>query len=179
MNQPDPQRGKKDGPPPDQAHDPTTDKVHGPTLSYDPQAGQPFGPYPGQSLDPLSGRPHDPRSGPAYQPPAALGYDLPWGTPHYGPPYQGPYPPAYGPYPLHRPTNGLAIASLVLGILWIYWIGSILALVFGYVARRQIAERGESGSGLAVVGIVLGWNGVGLLAFMFFILFLGALTSPL
>ena len=28
-------------------------------------------------------------------------------------------------------TNGLAIASMVLGILWIYWIGSILALVFG------------------------------------------------
>jgi hypothetical protein len=32
--------------------------------------------------------------------------------------------------------NGLAIASMVLGILWLYWIGSILALIFGLVARQ-------------------------------------------
>ena len=32
----------------------------------------------------------------------------------------------------------MAIASMVLGILWIVWIGSILALVFGYVAKSQI-----------------------------------------
>ena len=57
----------------------------------------------------------------------------------------------------------MAIASLVLGILWIYWIGSVLALIFGYQARKQIAERGESGAGLATAGIVLGWIGVGVL----------------
>jgi hypothetical protein len=28
-------------------------------------------------------------------------------------------------------TNGLAIASMVLGIVWVYWLGSVLALVFG------------------------------------------------
>ena len=56
------------------------------------------------------------------------------------------------------------IASLVLGILWIYWIGSVLALVFGYIARNQIRERGEGGDGLAIAGIVLGWIGVGVLA---------------
>ena len=33
-------------------------------------------------------------------------------------------------------TSGLAVASLVLGIVWIYWIGSILAVVFGAVAYR-------------------------------------------
>ena len=62
-------------------------------------------------------------------------------------------------------TNGLAIASMVLGIVWIYWIGSILALVFGYIARRQIAESNgrESGDGMATAGIVLGWIGVGVL----------------
>ena len=59
-------------------------------------------------------------------------------------------------------TNGLAVASLVLGIVWIFWIGSILALVFGYVAKGQIDRSGgrESGRGLAVAGIVLGWVGV-------------------
>ena len=28
-------------------------------------------------------------------------------------------------------TSGLAVASLVLGIVWLWWLGSILALVFG------------------------------------------------
>lgn len=82
----------------------------------------------------------------------------PYGQPQYGqPPYGYPYPPP-------QRTNGLAIASMVLGILWLYWIGSILALVFGYVAKRQIKERGEAGGGMATAGIVLGWIGVGILA---------------
>jgi hypothetical protein len=53
---------------------------------------------------------------------------------------------------------------MVLGILWLYWFGSILALVFGYVAQSQIRERGEGGGGMATAGIVLGWIGVGFLA---------------
>lgn len=57
-------------------------------------------------------------------------------------------------------TNGLAIASMVLGICWVYWIGSILALVFGYIARRQIKTNGQKGDGMAIAGIVLGWVGV-------------------
>ena len=57
-------------------------------------------------------------------------------------------------------TNGFAIASLVLGIVWIYWIGSILALVFGYMARSQIRDSREGGSGMAVAGIILGWIGI-------------------
>jgi uncharacterized membrane protein len=77
---------------------------------------------------------------------------------------QGYPPPAYG-YARPTKTNGLAIASMVLGILWIYWIGSILALVFGYVAKGQIDRSGgaQTGRGMAVAGIVLGWVGIGLL----------------
>jgi hypothetical protein len=89
------------------------------------------------------------------------------------PPPSHPVPynyPGYPGYPVPGPTNGLAIASLVLGILWIYCIGSILALIFGYIARRQIRERGESGHGLAIAGIVLGWVGVGVSA-LFIIIF--------
>jgi hypothetical protein len=58
----------------------------------------------------------------------------------------------------------MAIASLVLGILWLYWIGSILALIFGYVAKRQIDESAgrQTGRGMAIAGIVLGWIGVGI-----------------
>ena len=62
-------------------------------------------------------------------------------------------------------TNGLAIASMVLGIVWIYWIGSVLALIFGYMAKNQIdqSEGRETGRGMAIAGIVLGWIGVGTL----------------
>ena len=43
-----------------------------------------------------------------------------------------------------------------------YGIGSILALVLGYLGKAQIARSGgrETGRGLAVAGIVLGWIGV-------------------
>jgi hypothetical protein len=55
---------------------------------------------------------------------------------------------------------------MVLGILWIYWIGSVLALVFGYVAKGQIQRSAgrQTGRGMAIAGIVLGWIGVGFLA---------------
>lgn len=103
-------------------------------------------------------------------------YPQPYGAPY--PPYGGPYPPP-GPYPYAppRPTNGMAVASLVLGILWLYWIGSILALIFGYVARQQIRERGEGGDGMAVAGIVLGWIGVGVMAVFVVIFVLAGLSS--
>lgn len=62
-------------------------------------------------------------------------------------------------------TSGMAIASLVMGLLWVYWIGSILALVFGYVARNQIGREPErlTGRGMATAGIVLGWVEIGFL----------------
>src|SRR3990170_690939 len=65
--------------------------------------------------------------------------------------------------PPFQKTNGMAIASLVLGIVWVYGVGSILALVFGYMAKGQIDGSGgrETGRGMATAGIVLGWIGVG------------------
>jgi NADH:ubiquinone oxidoreductase subunit 4 (subunit M) len=58
--------------------------------------------------------------------------------------------------------NGLAIASLVLGIVGIFTcyvlLPSILAAVFGIVAMRQIDQRPHelSGRGLAIAGLVCG-----------------------
>ncbi|MGC8499465.1 MAG: DUF4190 domain-containing protein [Acidimicrobiales bacterium] len=72
-----------------------------------------------------------------------------------------PAAPVAAPVPaMTPPTNGLAIASLVLGIVWLGWLGSILALIFGIVARQQIRRRREAGEGLAIAGIVLGSIGV-------------------
>lgn len=59
-------------------------------------------------------------------------------------------------------TNGLAIASLLLAVLWFAGIGAVLALVFGYRARREINNSAgrQTGSGLATAGIILGWIGI-------------------
>lgn len=84
------------------------------------------------------------------------------------------YPDSYQYPPMRRPTNGFAIASLVLGIVGVVFalpslgifvfmtIPSVLALVFGYIARNQIKQYDQDGSGMAVAGIVLGWVAVGL-----------------
>ena len=95
------------------------------------------------------------------------------GAPGYPPP--GAY---YAPPPaVPVKTNGFAVASLVLGILWLYWIGSILALIFGMIAKSQIDQSGgyQQGRGLAIAGIVLGWVGVGFL--ILFILFFGGVAG--
>jgi hypothetical protein len=66
------------------------------------------------------------------------------------------------------PTSTLAIVSLVsaiLGFTFVPVIGTIVALVTGYMARsetRSIPPR-TSGDGLATAGIIMGWIQVGLL----------------
>jgi hypothetical protein len=76
-------------------------------------------------------------------------------------------------------TNGLAVASLVLGILWMFWIGSILAVIFGYIGKGQIDRSGgtQSGRGLAIAGITLGWVGIGILALTILLAIIGAITD--
>ncbi len=84
-------------------------------------------------------------------------------------PQPAPPPPPRPPAPAGSttPTNGLAIASLLLGIgglTILPLLGSILAIILGYMARKEIRQRpGEvSGEGLATAGIVLGWIAIGL-----------------
>jgi hypothetical protein len=76
-------------------------------------------------------------------------------------------------------TNGMAIASLVLGILWLWWIGSILAVIFGHVAKSQLAQPGndQQGDGLATAGLILGYIGVGTLALFMLLVAVAASTS--
>ncbi len=93
--------------------------------------------------------------------PSGQGDAPPWqpsnqASPQQAQPYQGP---PYRPYQPSK-TNALAVASLVCGILWGFGLLALAAIILGAVARRQIAERGESGSGLATAGLVLGTLGV-------------------
>jgi hypothetical protein len=86
---------------------------------------------------------------------------------------QQPYSPPQAPYPApayataNPPINVLAIVSLVLGIGSFVFMGplaSVPAIITGYIARSQIARRGEGGSQLALWGLVLGYVNVGLAA---------------
>jgi hypothetical protein len=71
------------------------------------------------------------------------------------------------------PTNGFAIASLVIGALWMWWIGSVLAVVFGHVALNQIERTGQSGRGMAIAGLVLGYLGVATMLFAMLVVAFG------
>jgi len=78
-----------------------------------------------------------------------------------------PVPPSTAAPPF-VPTSGLAIASLVSGVTGLTilpFVGGILAIVLGYMARRDIRDRPDevSGDGLALAGIILGWIAIGLI----------------
>ncbi|MDX6391661.1 MAG: hypothetical protein QOJ73_2724 [Streptosporangiaceae bacterium] len=62
-----------------------------------------------------------------------------------------------------RRTNSLAIASLACGVgqLVAWPLSTVPAIVLGHVARKQIRQTGEDGSGMALAGLILGWVGVG------------------
>jgi uncharacterized protein DUF4190 len=77
------------------------------------------------------------------------------------PPPAGPAAPgAAQPVYVTRPTNTLAIVSLVAGVAcWIVapFVGAIVAVVTGHMARSQIRRTGEGGDGLALAGLILGY----------------------
>jgi hypothetical protein len=83
-----------------------------------------------------------------------------------------------------RRTSSLAVASLVAGLLgWTLapWIGSIIAIITGHMARAEIRRdpAGIEGDGLAVAGLVLGWLMVGLsvLGVLVVVLFFGGIAA--
>ncbi len=81
--------------------------------------------------------------------------------PAYGsmPPPAYPY---YGPAAPHARTEGLAVASLVIAIASFFlcpFIGSVVAIILGYVARDRIkaAAGAVEGDSLAHAGIIIGF----------------------
>lgn len=78
-----------------------------------------------------------------------------------------PPPPSQNDIYHGQKNNGLAVASLVLGIvgilLQLFGVVNILAIVFGFVSKSQIDSGQGRGRGMAVAGIVLGFIGLALL----------------
>jgi len=78
-------------------------------------------------------------------------------------------------------TNTMALVSLIAGIVGLTifpFVGSIVAVITGNIGRKEIAASAgaQSGDGLALAGLIMGWIGVGLgvigicLACLFFVL---------
>ncbi|WP_330459601.1 DUF4190 domain-containing protein [Streptomyces sp. NBC_00820] len=127
----------------------------------------PFGPQPPQGpyQPPQPAQPH--QQG-AYGPPSYPQYPQypqnpqnPYGTPGVpgvpGAPGYQPWGQGYSPYNRPAPVSGLAIASLVTGVLCCL---PGVGLVLGLIALRRLRERGERGRGMAIGGSVL--SGIGL-----------------
>jgi hypothetical protein len=107
---------------------------------------------------------------PGYPQPGQPGYPQA-GYPQPGQPVYGQAPgfppPGYGPYGYGVPgyagpvyagsTNGLSVAALICGICgFLCGVPAILAIVFGCMGLSQTRQRGQSGRGMAIAGLVLG-----------------------
>lgn len=140
-----------------------------------PSASEPTEPY---TQQPYAQQPSGPQ-GYAQQPSYPQGYGQPPAT-AYGDQY------GYGGYPPvpSRPNNTMAMVALISGICGLTvvpFIGSIVAVITGMMAKKEIARTGEEGSGLATWGVVLGWIGIGLgiALVLFFLLVFGTMFAAI
>lgn len=83
-----------------------------------------------------------------------------------------------------KETSPLAIVSLISGILgWtlLPWLGSIVAVITGHMARSEIRANPatKEGDGLALAGLIMGWAMIALsiLTILVIVLFFGGLLA--
>jgi Domain of unknown function (DUF1707)/Domain of unknown function (DUF4190) len=95
----------------------------------------------------------------AFPPPAPLPPRYPYPPNSYQQAYPpAPYAPGYGPLVPAKKTNGMAIAALVAPFFpFLFLVGPVAAVVCGHIALEQIDKTGESGRGMAVAGLILGY----------------------
>jgi Domain of unknown function (DUF4190) len=137
-----------------------------------PPPASPWAAPPGQTPPP----PPPPHGSAPGAPPNPFAPPAPYGPPGAYPP-PGPYaqyPPSYPPSGYQTAsTNGLAIASFILGLVgWMACgVGSVVAIVLGFVARSQIrgSHGRQGGDGLALAGIILGFIAIALVVVFFVI----------
>jgi len=102
----------------------------------------------------------------------------------YAPPPGFPPPPAA--YPVKAKTNGMALASMILGIVGItvglclifFPVMPILAVVFGHLGLSQTRSTGAPGRGYAITGLVTGYIGIALAILWLIAIIFGTFTSP-
>ncbi|MBC9944572.1 DUF4190 domain-containing protein [Leucobacter sp. cx-328] len=109
-----------------------------------------------------------PAAPPAYQPPAPPYQGAP-GAPGFppAPPYVGQQPAPQYPQS-QAPMNVLAILSLIAAIVGFFTLGiiSVAAVVLGHIALSQIKKRLDRGRGMAIAGLIIGYIGTAIWAFI-------------
>ncbi|WP_159449098.1 DUF4190 domain-containing protein [Demequina sp. NBRC 110055] len=80
--------------------------------------------------------------------------------------------------------NALAVVAIVGAVLGIIGllpvIGSVLGIVCGRIAQRQIAERGQDGGSMARIAVIMGWVGLALalLVILFVVVLIATASAP-
>jgi hypothetical protein len=125
-----------------------------------------------------------PPPGAAAPPPPAPGYTAPTQQPTGFPPPPGAFqPPPLGvPLARPKPNDGSAIASLIMGIaafLFCPLVLGVLAIVFGYIGKRNIEGSGGTlgGEAFAMAGIILGWINIAIVALIAIIILVARLAA--
>lgn len=101
------------------------------------------------NIDPYQTNDHVPPPPPVHDNPRIIEH---FGQPRYAYPVQP-----------QQPTSGMAVASMVLGIVgvtvgwFLLGIPAFLAIIFGHIALTEIKKGAKSGKGMAVAGLVLGY----------------------
>jgi len=115
------------------------------------------------------------------------GNQIPDGNPSFCPqcgtklsPVAAPPPaPSYPPQapPATPTTSGLAIVSLLCGILFFIFPAGVAAIIFGHISRSDIRRSGgrKTGAGMALAGLILGYIGTAIIPI---ILIVGAIIIP-
>lgn len=116
------------------------------------------------------------------------GPPTPYGAPqqpYYGQPVSqhnlyGGAPVNYGPGTMNKFALVSFIASLAqLPLFFIGFPLAVVAVVFGHLALRKIPMTGETGRGLALTGVILGYVGVAFSVIVFIIGFIGGFTDAM
>lgn len=107
----------------------------------------------------------EPARAPGAVPPPSAGVQPPPPVGAQPPPFM---PPPYATIVRPAPTDGMAIAALVLSIASFVFcplVAAVLGIIFGYMSLKNIQESGGAVTGepIARAGIIVGWIHIGLL----------------
>ena len=141
--------------------------MSGPNLSKDPGDGSGQPPTPQDPYAPDAGTQSPPPYDAAPPPGAPYAGSSYQSTPYAGAPYQGQYA-GGGPgtaYAAPPATNAMALGSLIASVAgWtlVPFVGWIVGVVLGHIARSQLRQSNEQGAGLALAGLITGYVGLAL-----------------
>ena len=79
-------------------------------------------------------------------------------------------------------TNAMAIISLISGLVsWFFipFLAAVVAIITGHIARGQIKNGTETGDGLAIAGLILGYLNIAMscVGVLIFILIFGGMIG--